>query len=775
MKILTLNVRGLGVKGKFGWVKSICFNEKPDIIALQETRCKLLSDRWVHCLWDNNNCNFVQKEVVGKSGGLLLVWDINVFVATSYLSNDFFLAIRGNWVASGKESVIVNVYGPHDDASKKCMWSSLDSIISGIDSAWMVCGDFNEAECGTLNDSERKEWLNDRKAWLEKENIKTNMLKQKAKNRWITEGDENSKFFHASIKRKYNKCNFRGLNIDGRWNENPSEVKEEVKNYFQSIFESKEAERPRVVKWIAPGTYEGPTDCPNCHFVRPNLCNCTAGLHTHGPDGPVQSARSDPRGDGPARPVLFDTRTVGPDLLRLRNTEANNLELPFCKDEIWAAIKECGASFITLVPKVTDPTSLNEYRHISLISSYYKIVAKLLSNRLRKVIPSLVGTEQSAFIKGRNILDGVLIANEIIEYVKRKKSKCLIFKVDFEKAFDSLSWEFLMEVMGILGLGSKWRQWILACLKSATISILVNGSPTLEFNLGRGVRQGDPLSPFLFIIAAEGLNALTKMAVCNNRFSGVEIGKDKVCISHLQYADDTIFFGAKNDDTGVPFTKSFVKVVGNGSSTSFWHDVWVDGIKLCDKYKRLFKLESNSNAMVADRWVWNGSSWCGSWDWSRISRGRTGADLVMLVSDLNSCTLAPDKQDSWQWQGVNNGEFTTKRLTHLIDSKLLNVGSNMVETLRNNFVPKKFELLIWRSRKKRIPTFIELDKHGIDLHSVRCPLCDDGVESVDHALLFCKKVFDIWEKIFKWWGFNVFRRLVCVRSFKDLQSGICRI
>ncbi|XP_071695550.1 uncharacterized protein [Rutidosis leptorrhynchoides] len=139
----------------------------------------------------------------------------------------------------------------------------------------------------------------------------------------------------------------------------------------------------------------------------------------------------------------------------------------------------------------------------------------------------------------------------------------------------------------------------------------------------------------------------------------------------------------------------------------------------------------------------------------------------MLVSDLNSCTLAPDKQDSWRWQGVNNGVSTTKRLTHLIDSKLLNVGSNMVETLRNNFVPKKVELFIWRSRKKRIPTLIELDKRGIDLHSVRCPLCDDGVESFDHALLFCKKVFDIWEKIFKWWGFNVFSSASLCEIFQD--------
>ncbi|XP_071709006.1 uncharacterized protein [Rutidosis leptorrhynchoides] len=169
---------------------------------------------------------------------------------------------------------------------------------------------------------------------------------------------------------------------------------------------------------------------------------------------------------------------------------------------------------------------------------------KLLSNRLRKVIPNLVGYEQSAFIKGCNILDGALIANETVDYLKHKKSKRLVFKVDFKKAFDSLSWEFLMEIMGIMGFGIKWRDWILSCLKSASISILVNGSSTNEFKLERGVRQGNPLSPFLFILAAEGLNVLTKLAVKNNLYQGVLIGKDKVPISHLQYADDTIFFGS---------------------------------------------------------------------------------------------------------------------------------------------------------------------------------------------------------------------------------------
>ncbi|XP_071695356.1 secreted RxLR effector protein 78-like [Rutidosis leptorrhynchoides] len=149
--------------------------------------------------------------------------------------------------------------------------------------------------------------------------------------------------------------------------------------------------------------------------------------------------------------------------------------------------------------------------------------------------------EQSAFLGGRYILDGALVANEVVEDLKRNKKHGLIFKVDFEKAFDSVNWDYLLELMKSMGFGTIWCKWISSCLKSATISILINGSPTSEFNLKRGVRQGDPLSPFLFIIAAEGLNILTKMAVERGMYKGVEVGKDKVVISHLQYADDTIF------------------------------------------------------------------------------------------------------------------------------------------------------------------------------------------------------------------------------------------
>lgn len=104
----------------------------------------------------------------------------------------------------------------------------------------------------------------------------------------------------------------------------------------------------------------------------------------------------------------------------------------------------------------------------------------------------LVGEVQNAFIGGRYILDGVLIGNETISFLKKAKRKCLVFKVDFEKAYDCLNWNFLIGILKSMGFENKWYKWIESCLKSASVSVLVNGSPTDEFCMSRGVRQGDP-------------------------------------------------------------------------------------------------------------------------------------------------------------------------------------------------------------------------------------------------------------------------------------------
>ncbi|GJX88788.1 RNA-directed DNA polymerase, eukaryota, reverse transcriptase zinc-binding domain protein [Tanacetum coccineum] len=168
------------------------------------------------------------------------------------------------------------------------------------------------------------------------------------------------------------------------------------------------------------------------------------------------------------------------------------------------------SSFFTLIPKTSNPISIKDFCPISLIGIHYKIIAKVLANRISKVIDKVVSKEQSAFIYGRQILDDPLIISEVIQWYKKK---ILIFKVDFEKAFNSVSWKYLDYVLLSLGFGSKWRSLIRACLQSSRASILINGSPTSEFSIKRGLLQGDPLSSFLFILAMEGLHGAMSNAV----------------------------------------------------------------------------------------------------------------------------------------------------------------------------------------------------------------------------------------------------------------------
>ncbi|GJW01465.1 RNA-directed DNA polymerase, eukaryota, reverse transcriptase zinc-binding domain protein [Tanacetum coccineum] len=172
----------------------------------------------------------------------------------------------------------------------------------------------------------------------------------------------------------------------------------------------------------------------------------------------------------------------------------------------------CNSSFFTLVPKVEDPIVIGDFRPISLIGCQYKIIAKVLANWLANVISSVVGEERKLFM----------------------------LKIDFEKAFDTLNWSFLDSTMSQMGFSHKWRKWVHSCLDSAFASVLINGSPTSEFKLHRGLRQGDPLSPLLFILAIEALNVAFIEAKNKNLFHGVEVGVDKVHVSHLQFANDAL-------------------------------------------------------------------------------------------------------------------------------------------------------------------------------------------------------------------------------------------
>ena len=131
---------------------------------------------------------------------------------------------------------------------------------------------------------------------------------------------------------------------------------------------------------------------------------------------------------------------------------------------------------------------------------------------MKGVMAKLMDSRQMAFIQGRHIMDAVLIANEAVDSRQKQKKTGILCKLDMEKAYDHVNWEYLLTTMERLGFGRKWIQWIRHCITTVRFSVLMNGSSVGFFSVERGLRQGDPLSPSLFILVMEGLNNMIKSA-----------------------------------------------------------------------------------------------------------------------------------------------------------------------------------------------------------------------------------------------------------------------
>jgi hypothetical protein len=175
----------------------------------------------------------------------------------------------------------------------------------------------------------------------------------------------------------------------------------------------------------------------------------------------------------------------------------------------------------------------------------YKIISKTLVNRLKRVLPDIISQEQSAFVPGRIITDNILVACECLHFMRTKRSKnnayCAM-KLDMMKAYDRVEWSYLEAIMLKLGFSRLWVEKIMKCVKSVFFSILFNGEQLKEFKPTRGIRQGDPISPYLFLLCAEGLSCMLKGEQINQDVQGIQISQTAPKINHLLFADDCLLF-----------------------------------------------------------------------------------------------------------------------------------------------------------------------------------------------------------------------------------------
>jgi hypothetical protein len=167
---------------------------------------------------------------------------------------------------------------------------------------------------------------------------------------------------------------------------------------------------------------------------------------------------------------------------------------------------------LVLIPKVKNLEEVTQFRPIALCNVLYKICSKVISNRLCGILDDIITEEQSAFAPGRLITDNALIAYESIHYLKHKKGKsgaCAV-KIDMAKAYDRVEWQYLRSIMLHLGFKEAWVSLIMKCVESVTFSFRVNGHFSVAFKPTRDIKQGDPISPYLFLLCAEGLSCMLK-------------------------------------------------------------------------------------------------------------------------------------------------------------------------------------------------------------------------------------------------------------------------
>ncbi|KAE8707487.1 hypothetical protein F3Y22_tig00110383pilonHSYRG00030 [Hibiscus syriacus] len=368
-------------------------------------------------------------------------------------------------------------------------------------------------------------------------------------------------------------------------------------------------------------------------------------------------------------------------------------------------------SFITLIPKKLNPEALKDFGTISLVGGIYKILSKVLASRLRLCADYIISNTQFAFIPGTQISDFSFIANECIDEIVKKRSKGIVFKVDFKRAYDTVDWHFLIRLMKEMNFGDRCCDWIFKCISTASISVLVNGSPT-ERNLKRILR--------VFELASR-----LQLNLKKSRFFGINVPGDELATWANSVGCAVGKFSAKY--LGLPLGPK-------RNSIAIWDGIrrrihWVKWSELC-KPKELGGLDISDlavhNRALIEKWIWRFANEKDSL-WQRV--------ISYMGTKVES---------GWSWNVVPRWQPFDWECDQWLEFNAALSSSLSVDRKRNVWVgvaPLKVELFLWQVIQKRIPMKSELIKQGItSITDISCPLCRVHMEN---EMAFQKSRLDI--------------------------------
>ncbi|CAH9076372.1 unnamed protein product [Cuscuta epithymum] len=393
----------------------------------------------------------------------------------------------------------------------------------------------------------------------------TKFYQQKAKATHILEADKGTRYFHAMVKRNVTRNAISSISLDdGSLTTSLDQVGDEFVKFFVDLFGTSSVNRgldPLVL-----GT--GPLIEPSVHD----------GLLAPITNKEIKDALFD----------IGDDKAPGPDGFTSAFFKANwNLvgdDIVQATKEFFRTgklLKQINHTIIALIPKTNHSPKVSDYRPISCTNVLYKIITKIIAARLTPCLSGLVNQAQGAFVDGRLMFDNIFLAQELVRGYNRKRisPRCMIM-VDLRKAYDTISWDFLEKVLGGLGFPPRFVAWIMECVSTASFSVSLNGSLYGFFKGKRGIRQGDPMSPLLFVLCLEYFSRLLTLRAKGNNFN-FHPQCSSLGITHLAYADDLMLF-SRGDKYSIEILVNALKEFGDASGLRVNHDkskIFVGGVR----------------------------------------------------------------------------------------------------------------------------------------------------------------------------------------------------